>query len=221
MSNKSAIKDRRIELNLTLEEVAMKVGVTKATVQRWESGLIKNMKRDKIALLAQALNTTPIFILGLVNDPNIDNSPSNQIDDTNIVKYKKEQSPILTKKIPMLGEIACGQPIFANQEYNEYVEVGHGVKADFALTACGDSMIDANIKDGDIIFCTSQNTVNNGEIGVVIIGDEATLKRVYFDKNKQRLILQPENKKYEPMVYVGEELENIRIIGKAVALKLN
>ncbi len=134
---------------------------------------------------------------------------------------QKEKKSPYTKKIPMLGEIACGQPRFANQEYDEYVEVGHGIKADFALTARGDSMIDAKINDGDIIFCTSQNTVNNGEIGVIIIDDEATLKRIYFDKVKKRLVLQPENKKYEPMVHVGEELENIRIIGKAVVLKLN
>lgn len=83
MDNKSAIKNRRLELNLTLEEVASRVGVTKATVQRWESGLIENMKRDKIALLAKALNTTPVFILGLDNNPNANYGVNNGIIGNN------------------------------------------------------------------------------------------------------------------------------------------
>ncbi len=221
MSNKSAIKDRRIELNLTLEEVATKVGVTKATVQRWESGLIKNMKRDKIALLAQALNTTPIFILGLVNDPELaKEQKDNQPNNTDIFLYKNIK-PITTKKIPMLGRVACGQPIYADEQKDYYIEVGIDINADFVLTASGDSMTGAKINDGDLIFCREQSTVNNGEIAVVIIGDEATLKRIYYYPEKQKLILQSENPKYEPFVYVGEELQDIRIIGKALVLQTN
>ncbi len=201
------IRARRIELELSQAELARRVGYkssnSKTTINKVELG-INNISQDKIILYAEALHMDIMELLGIKDPPPKIAPPS---------PYPK--------KIPMLGEIACGTPIFANQEHGEYVEVGHGFKADFALTAKGDSMIDADIKDGDIIFCTAQNTVNNGEIGVVIIDDEATLKRVYYYPDKQRLILQPENKKYEPMVYVGEELENIRIIGKAVALKLN
>lgn len=204
----AGIKARRIELGMSQTELAKKVGYTadssKSTIAKIEKGL-RDVSRSKIPLFAEALHLSIAELLG--------------IEDDTLAKNAKQSS--YTKKIPMLREIACGQPIFANQEYDEYVEIGHGIRADFALTARGDSMIDAKINDGDIIFCTSQSTVNNGEIGVVIIDDEATLKRVYYYLDKQRLILQPENKKYEPMVFVGEELDTIRIIGKAVALKLN
>lgn len=80
-------------------------------------------------------------------------------------------------------------------------------------------MIGARIKDGDIVFCVEQSMVDNGEIAAVIIGDEATLKRVYYYPEKGKLVLQAENPKYEPFVYVGEELNQIRIIGKAVAFQ--
>ncbi len=202
------IKARRIELGMSQTELAKKVGYTadssKSTIAKIEQGL-RDVSRSKIPLFAEALHLSIAELLG--------------IEEDTFTKKAKQSS--YTKKIPMLGEIACGKPIFANQEHDEYVEVGHGIKVDFALKAKGDSMIDACIKDGDIVFCKSQNIVNNGEIGVVIIDDEATLKRVYYYPDKQRLVLQPENKKYEPLVYVGEELETIRIIGKAVTLKLN
>ena len=119
----------------------------------------------------------------------------------------------------MLGEIACGKPIWANEERESYVQAGVNIKADFCLIARGDSMIGARIHDGDIVFCRSQNMVENGEIAAVIIGDEATLKRVYYYPDKQKLVLQAENPKYEPFVYVGSELDEINIIGKAIAFQ--
>ena len=119
----------------------------------------------------------------------------------------------------MLGEIACGNPIFADEDRESYVKAGTNVNADFCLTARGDSMIGARIFDGDIVFCRSQSTVENGEIAVVVIEDEATLKRVYFYPEKKKLVLQAENPKYEPFVYVGDELSEIRIMGKAIAFQ--
>ena len=89
------------------------------------------------------------------------------------------------------------------------------VHADFCLRCNGDSMVGARIKDGDVVFIRQQPEVENGEIAAVIIDDEATLKRVYLSADK--IILQPENPRYEPFVFVGEELSQIRIIGKAVA----
>ena len=80
-------------------------------------------------------------------------------------------------------------------------------------------MIGARIHDGDNVFCRAQDAVENGEIAAVILGDEATLKRVYYDPEKKKLVLQAENPKYEPFVYIGEELSEIRIIGKAVAFQ--
>lgn len=119
----------------------------------------------------------------------------------------------------MLGEIACGKPIYTNEDRESYVEVGTDLNVDFCLAARGDSMIGARIRSGDIVFCRAQDMVNNGEIAAVIIGDEATLKRVYYYPEQKKLVLQAENPKYEPFVYVNDELDQIRILGKAVAFQ--
>ncbi len=100
-----------------------------------------------------------------------------------------------------------------------YVEVGTDIKADYCLTAKGDSMINARINDGDIVFIQRTDSINNGEIGVVLIDNDVTLKRIYYYPNDNKLILQAENSKYEPMVYLNNELDKIRIIGKAIAFQ--
>ena len=123
------------------------------------------------------------------------------------------------KAFPLLGEIACGKPLFANEDRESYVMANTDIKADFCLKAKGDSMMNARILDGDIVFIRQQPMVNNGEIAAVIIDNEATLKRVFYYPEQNKLVLNPENSKYEPLVYVGEELNDIRIIGKAIAFQ--
>ena len=118
-----------------------------------------------------------------------------------------------------MGDIACGKPIFAEESYDGYIDIEEGINADFCLRAKGDSMIGARIMDGDIVIVKKQDMVQNGEIAVVLIDDEATLKRAYFYPDKNKLVLSPENPKYEPLVYIGEELNSIRILGKAVAFQ--
>ena len=115
--------------------------------------------------------------------------------------------------------VAGGTPIYATSEYGSFCTPGNDIDADFCLCASGDSMIGARIFDGDIVFIRAQDTVENGEVAAVIIGDEATLKRVYFYPDKNKLVLSPENPKYAPLVYMGGELESIKIIGKAVAFQ--
>lgn len=114
-----------------------------------------------------------------------------------------------------MGDIACGEPIFANEEYGSFISTTDDLDVDFCLRAVGDSMIGARIYDGDIVFVRKQSTVDNGEIAAVLIDDEATLKRVYYYPDKNKLVLSPENPKYEPFVYIGEELSEVRILGKA------
>ena len=94
-----------------------------------------------------------------------------------------------------------------------------GKYAFFCLKCKGDSMINARIYDGDIVFVRKQSMVNNGEVAVVLIEDEATLKRVFYYPDKAKLVLQAENPSFEPLVYIGEEIEQIRILGKAVAFQ--
>ena len=199
------IKQRRKELGLSAEEVAEKMKVSAATVYRYESSDILNMGIDKLELIAKALKTTPAYLMGW--------------EDENELPPYPNIMPIKTKKFPLLGEIACGEPIFATEEHESYVEARADIRGDFCLKAKGDSMINARIMDGDIVFIRKQPTVNNGQIAAVIIDDEATLKRVYYYPEKGKLMLQAENPNYEPLMYVGEELNQIRIIGLAVAFQ--
>lgn len=188
------IKGRRLDLELTLQEVADIVGVSKSTVQKWESGNIENMRRDKIALLAKALNVSPLFIMGI------------EQNDTNNVP----------NKIPLIGTIAAGVPILAEQNIERYFHLDSSVKADFALKIKGDSMVNAGIHEDDIVFIRIQPNVESGEIGAVQIQDiecEATLKRVYKDNGSITLV--SENPKYPPKILTSG---NVRILGKLVAV---
>ena len=202
------IKKRRKELGLSAEQVADKLGVSPATIYRYESNDIVNMRIDKLEPIANILNTSPAYLMGWEEDIN------DLLQFDNIF-------PIETKKFPLLGEIACGEPIFAEEDRESYVETGTNIKADFCLKCKGDSMINARIHDGDIVFIRKQSIVDNGEIAAVIIDNEATLKRVYYYPEESKLCLNAENHKYSPLVYVGDELNNIRILGKAIAFQSN
>lgn len=196
------IKERRIALGLTLVELASKVGVRDATIQRYESGEIKNIKKSTVAKLAEALNTTPSYLMGWEEETfDIYSIP-------NIIPIPK------TKKIPLIGEIACGTPILAEQNISDYLSISTNIKCDFALKCKGDSMINARIFDGDIVLIKQQPDVENGEIAAVMIDGEATLKRVY--KYPERIELRPENPTHKVINYEGEKLKEVKIIGKAV-----
>jgi len=125
--------------------------------------------------------------------------------------------PIVTRRFPMLGEISCGQPHFANEDHETYVDACADITADFCLTARGNSMIGARIYDGDVVFIRSMPMVENGQIAAVIIDGEATLKRWYYYPEKSKLVLTPENPAFEPLVYVGDELNDVRCLGLAVS----
>ena len=166
-------------------------------------------RQDKLSVLGMALNVNEVWLMGY--DVPMETEPQ-QYSDYGIL-------PIQAKKLPILGEIACGKPIYADEEYSGYVTAGADMDADFCLIARGDSMIGARILDGDVVFIKKNSSVSNGEIAAVIIGDEATLKRVYYYPDKAKLVLNAENPRYEPLVYIGEELEQIHILGKAVAFQ--
>lgn len=199
------INYRRTELGLTLEEVGNAVGVSKSTVKKWEDGFISNMKRDKIAKLAQVLKLNPVSLI----------TGEAATEETIFDKFDNIK-PLALKKFPMLGEIACGEPIYADEDKETYVMADSDIKADFCLKAKGESMINARIYDGDLVFIKKMPMVENGDIAAVIIEDEATLKRVYYYPDQNKLILNPENSAFDPLVYIGEELNHIHILGKAV-----
>ena len=203
---KSRIKELRLERGLSLEQLGKMIGTTKQTIHRYETGEIDNIPREKIERLAECLGVHPSHLMGW------DSSYSTNSSYNNIL-------PLHAKRLPVLGNIACGEPIYAEAEYESFVTADGSIDADFCLRAQGDSMIGARIYDGDIVFIRSQDTVENGEIAAVIAGDEATLKRVYYYPEECKLILSPENPRYAPLVYLGEELDHIKILGKAVAFQ--
>lgn len=205
------VKQKRLDLQLTQEELAKAAGYTsRSSINKIELGQV-DLPQSKIIAIAEALHTSPAYLVGWSSEG--DNSSKAVIFTFDNIR------PIATKKIPMLGEIACGKPSYAAEDRESYIKVGTDINADFCLTARGDSMIGARIYDGDIVFCRSQDAVNNGEIAVVLIGEEATLKRVYFYPEKEKLVLQAENPQYEPFVYIGSELQEVRILGKAIAFQ--
>ncbi|MCI8336491.1 MAG: helix-turn-helix domain-containing protein [Peptococcaceae bacterium] len=203
------IKALRERQGLSQEDLANLLGYKdRSTIAKIEKG-INDITQSKIIAFAQALNTTPAYLMGWEDEQN--KSLSSFPD--NIMPLPK------TKKVPLLGEIACGEPIFAAEELDTYMEIDDGLQIDFCLKCKGDSMVNARIYDGDIVFIRKQDAVENGEIAAVIIGNEATLKRVYYYPNENRVSLVAENPLYPPLIYTNEQLEQITILGKAVAFQ--
>lgn len=200
------LKARRKELGLTLLEIAKRVGVSEATVQRWESGEIKTMRHGRIVKLAEVLELSPAQLMGWE-----DKAPADEYSKIpNVLPLPK-----VIKKVPLYDGIACGDPRYADPQEVDMMELPDGVRADFAVRCYGDSMIDAHICDGDIVYIRKQDDVDDGEIAAVLIDDDATLKRVY--RKPYGVVLMPANSNYEPLVYTAEDCVNIRIMGKAVA----
>lgn len=203
------IRAKREERGLTQEELGKAVDLNKSTIQRYESGKIEKIKLPVIQAIAQKLQVDPNWII-LKTD-----SPKPASDDSIFDRFDNVK-PIRLKRFPMLGEIACGEPIWADEDRESYVMADMDIGADFCLTAKGDSMINARINDGDIVFIREMPIVENGEIAAVIIDNEATLKRFYYDRESNFLQLVAENPKYSPLVYRDEQLDTIRVLGKAV-----
>lgn len=312
----SKIQERRKELGWTQEELAAKMGYkSKSSINKIELG-INDIPQSKIVLFAEALNTTPAYLMGWENEQELliservskvikglrgdqslrafadkcgvshttidnlekgldartgkptqvklstlarifeacnvpsdmaylammaDDGASDLFDaliegnlygtsngDGTVRKFGPSSRshlsmiganvrPVSRKRLPMLGNVACGEPTFADEQHDTFVDAVSDVGADFCLTAKGDSMINARIFDGDILFVKQQESVDDGEIAVVLIEDETTVKRVYYDKENNVITLMPENPTHKPMRFEGAKLEQIRILGKVVA----
>ena len=202
------IRKRRIELDMTQEELAIKTGYkTKGAISRIESGT-RDISQSQISIFAKALNTTESNLMGWGQD----------IDY--IIDKHPDLHPIRKiKNVPILGTIACGTPIWADQNFEGYFGLDEShMNGDFILRCSGDSMEDAEIYDGDLVFLKKTPDVENGAIAAVLIDNEATLKKVY--KQEEQLILQPCNSSYEPIVFKYEDLKDkgILILGECVGV---
>lgn len=197
------IKNLRIYHGLTLEQVANQVGVGKSTVRKWETGMIANMRRDKIASLAKALHTTPAYLMGWDDDSQTHNSKHGV-------------------QIPVLGQVAAGIPIDAIEDIIDYDEIpAEWTKTGeyFGLKIKGDSM-SPRILNGDVVIVRKQSSCDNGDIAVILVnGENATVKKVQISNSGIMLI--PLNPTYEPKFFDQQAVLDlpVTIIGKVVELR--
>lgn len=200
------IKRRRQQLKMTQTDLALKMGYAdKSMIAKIEKGNV-DLPQSKFLAFANVLETTPSELMGW----DYEAEPTETVDNI----YKLDRI-----KLPMLGKVACGEPIFADEDRESYIMIGTDIGADFCLQCQGDSMINARIHDGDIVFVKKTDIVENGEIAVVIIDDEATLKRFFYYREQNLVILKPENPKYQDIILTGEQLNQVRVIGRAVAFQ--
>lgn len=194
------IKELRKNARLSQSELAQKLGVVQSTLSTWENGQFEPDSKALIAL-SELFNVSTDYLLGKEKKtPDFSEVPD-------IISFDG------FKQIPILGTIACGEPILAEENHDGYTNVELNIHADFALRCKGDSMA-PKFLDGDIVLIRQQPVVENGQIAAVLIDNEATLKRVYV--NKSDILLSPENLNYQPMVYTGEQMNQIRILGLAI-----
>lgn len=192
------INNLRTQKGLTLEELGNMVGVGKSTVRKWENGMIANMKRDKIILVAKALSTSPAYLMGWEEETTQEHIPT---------------------RIPVLGSVPAGIPIEAIEDIVDYEEIDSITASKgefFALKIKGSSM-EPRICEGDVVIVRQQDDVESGDVAIVMVnGNDATIKRVM--KYADGIRLMPSNPSYEPMYFTNQEIVDkpVKIIGKVV-----
>ena len=191
-------------------DLSKKTKVAEGTISCYINGRYE-AKQNRVQVFAEALDVNPAWLMGY--DVPMEAERSQPAPAPRPIPKGFEPMPKM-KKIPLVGSIACGTPILAQQNIEKIVDVPENIRCDFSLTCHGDSMEGAGIHDRDVVYIRIQPEVENGEIAAVRIGEEATLKRVYYQNGT--LTLMPANAAYAPMVYTGPELNDVQIEGKAV-----
>ncbi len=190
------------ERGISVTALALALGFSKGTPTNWKT-LKKPPRAENVKKIADYFGVPPSYF------------SEEEAEESLFDRIPGAFRPTF-RRVPILGKAGCGQPIYSPEE-NEYALLGDGLKADFALEAKGDSMTGAQIQDGDIVYFLCADMVDNGRIAAVSVDGEVTLKRVYYYREENKLLLMAENPAYPPLVYIGEELSQIRILGLAVA----
>ena len=207
-------KDRLTEAmalrGMRASELAKRTGLSKARISQYVHGKFIP-KSDAILTIAEVLGVSELWLMG----------KTASMEPTRRAEFPcpENVSPLRLCRYPILGEIACGAPILAVEDPDAGYVTAAETNADFCLTAKGDSMIGARIFDGDEVFIQQTDLVENGEIAAVVVDGEATLKRVYYYPEEQKLVLEAENPDYDPLVFIGPDLETVHILGRAVAFQ--
>ena len=202
------IRQVRQEQDVTQQELADYIGVSKQAVYKYENNIVTNIPTDKVDAIAKRLKVSPAYLMGWEEQPTP--KPTSPAP----IPPGFQPMPEMVQ-VPLIGSIACGTPITAEQNVECMVCVPSNWRATFTLTCKGNSM-EPRIHDGDLVAIRSQREVENGEIAAVRIGDEATLKHVYL--HDSFIELRPENPAFESIILTKEEMNSIVIEGKAVGL---
>lgn len=215
MKLSDVIKRYRIEHGLSQRQMGAQCGLSTGYISLIEKEINPQTGKQMVPSLpvlnklSAGMGLTLDDLLAVCDDMDVTLSEKDSILPANIIPL-----PVM-RKVPLIGSIACGTPILAEENLDGAVEAPDHVHADFALRCKGDSMINARIFDGDIVYIRQQESVEHGEIAAIIIDDEATLKRVYLYED--HISLEAENPQYRPLVYWEAEMNNVRILGRAVA----
>ena len=218
MAKKTATFAQRLREGLDLRgmkqiELATRSGISKYSISHYLKGDWEG-KPDAVYEPARALNVSEAWLMGY-DVPAERSAPkvSVQLDKKPTIPPGFMPLPKM-RKVPLIGAIACGDPITAIQNREGDVNAPVDMRCDFALKCQGESMIGAGIHDGDVVYIRIQPEVENGEIAAVRIGEEATLKRVYL--HNDYIELRPENPAFESIIRRREEMNDVQIEGKAV-----
>lgn len=217
------LKERRLELGLTLEEVGDIVGVGKSTVRKWEQGMISNMGRDKIVSISKALKISPLDILEIEEQNNIYTiynqlNPHRQTKVYNFAtdqlnEQRVEETPAIYHTVEVYSLLSAGTGI-VDLDPTDTTEIelnGHVPPHDLAFEVRGDSM-EPVFENGEIVFVKKTQDIHNGQIIAVQINEEAYIKKVYINNDHMRLVSL--NKEYEDII--ATEQDDIRIVGKVL-----
>lgn len=191
------LRSSREQNDLTIKDVANRIGLSTSTISRYENGIVENVSIPTMQMLADLYKVNVLWLLGKSEE-----------------KHERIINKQSTISVPLVGTIAAGTPILAEENIERYFNIDSSIKADFCLRIKGDSMINEGIHNNDIVFIHQQPILENGEIGAVIIDGEATLKRFY--KTNTGIVLQPANEKYAPIIV--DENSNLIIAGKLSAI---
>ena len=208
-------KIRQIDILNAALPYAEKYGIklNRSDISQYVSGKVEP-GQDKLAVLGEALNINPVWLLGY----DVPMEPGRFTNGAKTYDYP-DAIPITTRRIPIIGSVACGEPIYSPEFFGATMAVGYDIECDFALRCKGDSMINARIYDGDIVFIRKQDSIEDGEIAAVSLDGEATLKRIYRLADG-RIELRAENPKYKSIIVGGEnETRTFYVMGKAVAFQ--
>lgn len=206
----------RTQKSLSQQEFANQIKISKSSVNMYERGE-REPGLVTLEVIADFFNVDLDYLLGKSDFPNKYEWLDNISNSSDFYQSYPDNILPLPKmnQVPLLGTIACGAPILAQENIDEQIDLPEHIHADFALRCKGDSMINARIFDGDIVYIRQQPTVQDGQIAAVLIDGEATLKRVRLFED--HLVLEPENPQYRPLSFWGADMNTPQILGLAVA----